>query len=34
MEDTALLDGIIGFLAIAILVGGLILLFQGVSSIK
>ena len=32
MENTAWLDLLIGGLAIAILVGGLILLFKGISS--
>jgi len=34
VEDTAILDGIVGVLAIAILLGGLVLLFQGVLSMN
>lgn len=34
MENTAILDGITGIIAIAILIGGLIMLFQGISSMQ
>lgn len=34
MENTALLDGIMGIIAIAILLGGLVMLFKGISSMQ
>ncbi len=34
MENTALLDGIMGIMAIAILLGGLVMLFKGISSMQ
>ncbi len=34
MENTAWLDAVVGGLAIAIVIGGLVLLFQGVRSIN
>jgi hypothetical protein len=34
VEETAILDGIVGVLAIAILLGGLVMLFQGVSAMN
>lgn len=34
MENTTLLDGIMGIMAIAILLGGLVMLFKGISSMQ
>lgn len=34
MENTALLDGITGMIAIAILIGGLVMLYKGISSMQ
>ena len=34
MENTAWLDAVVGGLAIAIVIGGLVLLFQGVRAIN
>lgn len=34
MENTAWLDAVVGGVAIAIVIGGLVLLFQGVGSIS